>query len=326
MLRRHYHRKKVKLLFAPLAVFLVVFAFGIAAKDAITPDAPEKTPDTPREFYNDGTRKLREGKLRDAETLLQTAVASQNEKIQTAALYNLGEVRFRQGAEELAHAPGGAATGARAQSAQHSGDDAMHAADDALAGDDVRALVAAYQQGRGAQKELKAATKAVQQAMESYRNVLLKWQRSSGDFKSTVELHSSDTDAQSNADFVDRAIARLVDLQQMMMQSMGKMGKQRSDLRDKMNKIKKRLPKDAGNQMKGGQGDDDDDDEDEQKPKGPEPGTKEGPSRDGTEQQLTFEEAERLLGMLKLDTDRKLSLGIGDTEALKPQNRKGRDW
>ena len=147
-----------------------------------------------------------------------------------------------------------------------------------------------------------------------------------GDFKSTAELRPSDTDAQSNADFVDRAIARLVDLQQMMMQSMGKMGKQRSDLRDKMNKIKKRLPQDGGDQMKGGKGDDDDDDEDEQKPKGPEPGTKEGPSRDGTEQQLSFEEAERLLGMLKLDADRKLSLGISDTEALKPKNRKGRDW
>jgi len=326
MLRRHYQFKKVKLLSAPLAVFLAVFAFGINARDAATPEAPEKTPDTPREFYNDGTKKLHEGKLRDAETLLQTAVASQNEKIQTAALYNLGEVRFRQGAEELVHAPGGAATGARSQSAQQSGDSALHAADDALAGDDVRSLVAAYQQGRGAQKELRAATKAVQQAMESYRNVLLKWQRSSGDFKSTAELRPSDTDAVTNADFVDRAIARLVDLQQTMMQAMGKMGKQRSDLREKMKQIKKRLPSDAGDQMKGGPGDDDDDDEDEKKPNGPEPGTKEGPSRDGTEQQLSFEEAERLLGMLKLDTNRKLSLGISDTEALKPKNRKGRDW
>ena len=38
-----------------------------------------------------------------------------------------------------------------------------------------------------------------------------KWERSSGDFKSTVELKGTDADAQQNADTVDRYIARLVD-------------------------------------------------------------------------------------------------------------------
>jgi hypothetical protein len=305
-----------------LSVLALIAVWNAAGE----PTAPDNTPATPRDFYNDGTQKLHAGKLREAEASLQAAVATQNEKVQTAALYNLGEVRFKQGAQELTNAPGGAAMEARSQHAQNTGTGALAAADEALAGDEVMALVAAYQRGRGAQKELKAATKAVQHAMETYRNVLLKWQRSSGDFKSTVELHPSDTDAQWNADLVDRDIARLVDTIQMSMQSLGAMGKQREELRDKMGKIKKRLPQGMGDEMKGGMGDDDDEDEDG-KPKGPKPGEKEGPSRDGTEQQqLTPEEAERLLGMLKLDSGHKLPMGMGDTEAIKPVNRKGRDW
>jgi hypothetical protein len=38
-----------------------------------------------------------------------------------------------------------------------------------------------------------------------------------------------------------------------------------------------------------------------------------------------MEEAERLLKMLKLDGNRKLSLG-GTNDAVKPKDRKGRDW
>ena len=53
------------------------------------------------EFYNDGTAKLRDGKLRDAESALQIAVASQREEVQPPALYNLGQVRFKQGMEVL---------------------------------------------------------------------------------------------------------------------------------------------------------------------------------------------------------------------------------
>src|SRR6188508_2307044 len=64
-------------------------AFGV---DAVRPE-----PATPRELYNEGTARLRDGKLREAEALLQVAVASNNEKIQTPALYNLGHTRFRQG-------------------------------------------------------------------------------------------------------------------------------------------------------------------------------------------------------------------------------------
>jgi tetratricopeptide (TPR) repeat protein len=324
MLRLNRHCKGLQLRLAHFVAVFSLLAFVAAAKDAGT-NAPEQISATPREFYNDGTRKLSEGKLRDAETSLQTAVASQNEKIQPAALYNLGEVRFRQGIQILTNAPDGDSTHAKSQHAKQTGDTALQAADEALAGDDINALVAAYLQGKGARKELKSAMEAVQKALDSYRNVLLKWQRSEGDFKGTVELKPSDTNAQRNVDVVDRNIALLVDLQRMMMQNAAGMGKQRSELRDKMNKMKKRLPGGEGDKLKGA-GDDDDEDENGT-PRGPEPGTKEGPSRDGTEQQmLSYEEAERLLSMLKLDSGRKLPMGMSDTEAQKPVFRKGHDW
>src|SRR5580704_468669 len=86
-------------------ICLLVLAMAWSAVAA--PDGPDATPAKPREFYNDGTKKLRAGKLSEAETSLQAAVAGQNEKIQPAALYNLGEVRFNQGAQELKKAPGG---------------------------------------------------------------------------------------------------------------------------------------------------------------------------------------------------------------------------
>ena len=312
----------VKILMPRLMGVLLLMVFVSLGNLAAAPAQPEKEPASPRDFYNDGTRKLKEGKLHEAETSLQTAVASQDEKVQPAALYNLGEVRFRQGVTELTNILGGGH--AQSQHAEESGADAIRGADKALAGEDLQALVEAYQHGRGAQHELKAATKSVQQALETYRGVLLKWQRASGDFKSTVELRPDD-EAQKNADIVDQNIARLVDLIRMSMQSQGSLGKMRSDVRDKMRQMRKRLPGDPGGDIKGG-GDDDDEEDEDGKPKGPQPGEKEGPSRDGSMQQLTFEEAERWLGMLKLDSERKLALGASDEEALKPKQRKGRDW
>lgn len=324
MLRNILHHKKNRPHAARLLlVFVSIFLAGISGASP-TPATSEKELSSPREFYNDGTQKLKDGKLREAEASLQTAVASQDERVQTAALYNLGEVRFRQGAQELTNVSP-RAVDSQSSHAQQSGADAIRQADAALAGDDLQALVAAYQHGRGAQRELKAATKAVEHALETYRVVLLKWERASGDFKSTVELRPRDSDAETNAYVVDRNIAKLVDLIQMAMQGQASMGKQRSDLREKMRQMRKKMPGDPGGDVKGSSGDDDDEDDDG-KPKGPQPGTEEGPSRNGAEQQLTLEDAERWLSMLKLDSERKLSLGVSDTEALKPRQRKGRDW
>ncbi len=285
-------------------------------------EAEPATPASPRDLYNEGTRQLREGKLTEAEASLQSAVAGQNEKVQPPALYNLGEVRFIEGARELKKGPSSRASAARSDRASEAGGNAIRAVDDALGGADLQAMVAAYRQGRGARKELKAAVAAVKAALESYGSVLTKWTRASGDFKSAHELLPSDADALSNAAVVDRHIAELVDLKRMMMQSMSQMGKQQSELRQKMGQLKKRMPPEMGQESKGN-GDDDDDDEDKP-PQEPKPGQEEGPSKDGGRQLLTPEEAARLLGMLKLDTNRKLPYGMENT--AKPKDRKGRDW
>jgi hypothetical protein len=276
---------------------------------------------SPRQLYNDGTRKLHENKLSEAEACLQGAVASQNEVVRPFALYNLGSTRFREGAEELKKGPQPSGANSKADFANEFAGEAIRAADKALAGDDLNELVTAYMQGRGARKELKAATEAVKAALDSYNSVLAKWQRSLGDFKSAREL-ATDNDAQTNADLVDRHIAALVDQIKIMMQSMSGLGKQRTELGKRLAALKKRMPPNSGQDMKGKGDDDDDDDGPSKQPKAgqEEPGTK-----SGSQMLLTPEEAAHLLDMLKLDTNRKLPLGMGDT-GKRTDDRKGRDW
>ncbi|HWY74681.1 MAG TPA: hypothetical protein VN281_03640 [Verrucomicrobiae bacterium] len=312
------HRFQVPAL--AIAWFLVLGAC-LLSSNGFASSPVTNAPVSPRDFYNDGTQKFRDGKLTEAETALQTAVATQNEKIQPPALYNLGEVRFQQGAKLLKDGPKVAETQARSQQASENGTGAIQDVNDALSGNDIQQMVAAYMHGRGSRKELKAAVEAVKRAMESNASVLNKWQRSSGDFKSADELRQ-DADAHANAEIVDRYIAKLVDLQQMMMRMMAGMSQQRQELGAKMKKLKEKMPGDPGRMFKGG---DEDDDDDEDKPK-PEPkeGQQEGPTKNGKERQLTLEEAEELLGMLRLDTNRKLPLGMTDT--AKPKDRNHRDW
>jgi len=318
-------RGPLPLLAALLAAGL---SLGIAWSAAGAEGEPDATTMSARQLYNDGTQKLRAGKLREAETSLQSAVASQDERVQEASLYNLGHARFRQGEETLKKGPNAQSTHAAAfKRAFESGGSAIRGADEALAGDDLQSIVAAYLRGRGARKDLKAANKAVKEAMDLFGGVLAKWRRARGDFKSAHELRRSDTDAETNADVVDRNIAKLVDLQQMMMQMMAAMGEQRKELREKMEALKKRMPKDMGDQLSGKDGEDDDEDEGKKgkQSEEPKPGEREPESKDGKPRMLTQEEAQRLLGMLKLDNDRKLPMGLGDTSE-QPKDRKGRDW
>jgi hypothetical protein len=299
------------------AASLVLFAslpLVAALSDADSPPSPAR-------LYNQGTEKLRDGKLREAESYLQMAVASQNEKIQVPALYNLGHVRFEEGVGELKGGPDAKASNARADQACEDGKGAVEAADFALAGWDVQTIVAAYMRGRGARKELKAATEAVQRALDSYAAVLSKWQRASGDFKSAHELRPSATDAQANADVVDRSIARLVDTQRLMMASSQCTKKSRDAVRQKMAELKKRMPKELRQQCEKGEEDEEDEDK---PPKEPQPGQQEAKPKEGQEKLLTPEEAARLLEMLRLDANRKLPLGMNDTGT--PKDRKRRDW
>src|ERR1700704_1360281 len=90
-------------------------------------------PASPQQLYNQGTQKFREGKLREAEASLQTAVFSQNEKVQIPALYNLGHVRFTEGYQELKEGADEKASEAAAKRAAEDGDAALQTADAALA-------------------------------------------------------------------------------------------------------------------------------------------------------------------------------------------------
>src|SRR5215471_1348533 len=84
-----------------IPLWLLCLTFALCPNGARTaPATPEPPPpSTPREFFNAGTQELRDGKLREAEASLETALASQNSSLQPPALYNLGWVRFVQGAE-----------------------------------------------------------------------------------------------------------------------------------------------------------------------------------------------------------------------------------
>ncbi|MCL5097277.1 MAG: hypothetical protein M1608_07080 [Candidatus Omnitrophica bacterium] len=276
-------------------------------------------PQTPRDFYNDGTRKLNKGDLREAEASLQTAVASNDQVVQPTALYNLGYVRFLQGAE--ARKGTGKAPASRAQggTADAHGGQAIETADSALAKDELGAIVRAYLQGRGARKELKAAIKAVKDAMDAYGAVLSRWQRASGDFKSACELSPSDRNAKYNAGVVDRQIAALVDRLKMMQMAFPMLNGQQNELNQRMQELKKRLP--DGFQKDGM----DDDEEDEMnQPKGPKEGQEEVSPKEGREMAITPEEAARLLQSLQLDARRKLPMGADQT--AETRKRTGNDW
>ncbi|PWU20333.1 MAG: hypothetical protein C5B50_04255 [Verrucomicrobia bacterium] len=302
-----------------LAVCSVV-ALRVTVLATPSKPGPETSPpSSPREFFNAGTQKLREGKFREAEAFLESALASQNERLQPPSLYNLGHVRFQEGIAELKKGPSSKPLIARSQAASDSADEAMRAIDDALASDELDKMVAAYVRGRGARKELKAATAAVKRALEVHGSTLTVWQRASDDFKSSFELDPADNNAQKNAETVDRYIAKLVDLLREMQKCSNGMCNKSSGLGDKLKKLKGRIP--APNMPPGAGGDDDDD---EDTPFGPKPGQEEGPSREGHEMMLTREQAGWLLDSFKLDSERRLPMG--GWEPGKPGERARPTW
>ena len=276
--------------------------------------------ETAREFYNAGTRQFRAGKLNDAETLFQSSIAKQDEDTQPAALYNLAHVRFDQGIKELKKAASPKANASRSGTAVGSAAGAIQQAESALAGNDIQQMVEAYMNGRGARKELRAATEAVRRAMEAHGKTLLKWRRSLGDFTSAAELNPADTNATRNAEIVAQAIARLVDSLREMQQMAMKMGGKQAQLNEALQKLKGRIP--APNMPPGAPGDDGE----EEMPMESLKGLKEqGQTEGGKEMEMSLspDEAARLLDGVQ--PDGKL-LPMGQGEQGKPRDRKGRIW
>ena len=259
--------------------------------------------------------------------MLGASLARQDEKIQPAALFNLGHVRFAQGVEELKKSPDGNAVRRRSHSAEEAGSVAIDNATTALASNDVQQMVQAYMVGRGVRKELRSATQAVNRAMEAYGKTLLKWRRSLNDFKSAAELNPADTNAVRNAEIVERAIAKLVDSIRDMQQSAAKMGAKKEKLEGLLKQLKGQIP--APNMPPGAPGEDEEEDEGEngEKPKPEALSGKEESSQGGggkeTGLNLSPEEAGQLLNGL-LPGGKQLPMGQGETG--QPKNREGRIW
>jgi len=290
---------------------------------AMTNAAPEKTPTNTREFFNAGTRRLEEGKLREAEGFFQSALTQQDERFQPQTLHNLGHVRYAQGAEELKKSPDANAASRRASNALERGDAVLRGGAEALAGNDLDKLIEAYMNGRGARKELRETMDQVRRAMESHGATLLKWQRALGDFKSALELNPNDADAKRNIAIIEEAIAKLIDKLQKMAQLAQMMGQQKKDLGEMMKQMRGKIP--APDAPPGDNGDEDDDEDIEDKPNGPREGQQEGKGKEGEEKrQLSQQEAGWILDAFKLGGNKQLPMGQG--EEKKPKDRKGKNW
>src|SRR5215472_17336497 len=62
-------------------------------------------PQSPRDLFNEGTKLLQQTNLWRAEYCFERALSLQADAFQSPSLYNLGHVRFTQGAEELKKGP-----------------------------------------------------------------------------------------------------------------------------------------------------------------------------------------------------------------------------
>jgi tetratricopeptide (TPR) repeat protein len=307
------------------AVFaLVVWAMGVSAASAGTREL------TPRELYNQGSQSLEKGYLREAESCLLRAASSNIEALQPPALYDLGHVRFQLGQELLKGEQPRQPMIDRAENARDDGQDAIREANRALKDEDLNHIIGAYNAGRGVRKQLRLANEETMRALDLYGAVLVRWKRSVGDFRSTVELRAEDRDAQFNADVVQRHIDELQKQMKELADKKEEVGKTRAELKKKLAELRKKIP---DGMIQPGQGDpDDEDDEDEPKdPQKPDSGFKDELGREGDKRGITPEMAQQILEALGLKGDRKLPIGPdgktpGGDEKTPPKNRKGKDW
>ena len=273
-----------------------------------------------RELYNQGTKLLNIQKFEAAETKFQAALATQDEPVQRAALYNVAYARFGLGVDYLKKGPDAQGILDQGKTALVAGDHAIQSADAALAQNDVAQMVNAYMEGRGARHQMREAEKAVADAMQIFGNTLRKWQRSADDFKSAAELNPADTNAQQNAEVVERNIAKLVDLARKLQEMAGELAGKRGALGQKMSKMRGQMP---GWQAPPGPGGEDGD-EDEDITPGSLTGMKENASREGTEMQVSPDQASQMLDGLPVDASRRLPMN--GAQQGKPGEHNGRNW
>lgn len=305
-------------LFVALTLAAACGRTPVCAADAANADEP---PRTARELYNEGTQKLRDGKLEEAQTLLHAAAVKNETAVLPDAVFNLGHARFEAGDRELKKLiAGGPQLRDTAERAVRSAQDATEAARAALQSGDNDAMVQAYIRGAGARRQMREAAKAVTAAMEQFRQVLTSWEHASADFHSVAEMNPRDTDAARNADIVDRRIAELIDQlkqQQMAMMTAGRAGQ---ELKGAMKEIRGRLPADRLGQLPGPADDEDDDEDQEGQGKFGDDG-----SKHNGRQPISQEEAAKLLQGVQLDSHRTLQPNP-QPRGVRPVKREGGDW
>ena len=303
--------------------FALALALAMAGTGRVPAGEATKavTPVTARDFYNAGTQLLDGKKFPEAETMFQSALAAQDERVQPAALYNLGHARFDGGLELLKKGPDAQKVAAQGNAALAAGDQAIRQAGAALAQNDLSAMVDAYLAGRGARREMRDAQKAVAQAMEVYGNTLRKWERSADDFKSAAELNPADTNAVRNAEIVEEGIAKLVDTVRKMQEMEGALAGKRDQLGQLMSRMKGQIP---GFQSPPGSAGDDDDDEVRTDSLS---GQQESPAREGDQMQMSLspDQAAQILDGLSIDASRRLPMG-GEQEAKPRDKNNRRTW
>lgn len=282
---------------------------------------PEPAPKTARDYFQAGTARLQENKLREAEGYLQSALTLQEQRAQPATLYNLGHVRYEMGIEELKKSPDPTAAAQRALGALERGDQALREGRSALESENIQRMVQAYLGGRGARRNLREAADQVRRAMEAHGVALQKWQRALDDFKSALELNPADADAKRNIEILEEAIAKLIDKIRALQQLGQIMGQQRQALGELMKLLRGKIP---GPDAPPGAGGDDDEEDEEDGRNGPQEGQKEGRGREGQVIRISREEAGWILEAFKLGGDRRLPMGQGAEK--KPKDQKGKDW
>jgi tetratricopeptide (TPR) repeat protein len=302
----------------------LAMAFVLAAcSQAQAGSETNAVPVTARDFYNVGTKLLAAKQYAEAEKMFQAALATQDERVQPEALYNVGHTRFSAGLERLKQGPDAQKVAAQGSTALAEGDRAIHQSESALAANNLNDMMTAYIEGRGARHDLREAEKAVSAAMETYGKTLDQWLRAADDFKGAAELNPADTNAAHNAEIVEHGIAKLVDSVRKMQEMMGAMGQKKQDLGKLLSKMKGQIP--AANAPPGPAGEDDDDDNQGVTPDSL-AGKKEGASREGDQLQLSIspDQAGQMLNGLSLDGTRRLNMS--DKEGTPPKDRKGRNW
>ena len=278
-----------------------------------------------RELYNEGSAKLGKGDLREAETALREAAATNAEDVQPLALYNLGHVRFAQGTETLKGEGNRQQLLSSADAACAVAEEVIRRGVPVAETGELQDVIAAYMEARAARKELRVSRDDARRTLDLLGSALSRWRRSVGDFHSAAELDAKNEDATFNADVVERKIGELLQFKKQAEQRSESVGGQREKLKELMKKLRGKIPKEM---MRGDDNEEDDDDEPEDKGE-PKPGEKQQ-QRIGGEREVSPEMARWLKETMKRRT---MSLGTDEGEGFrasddqrKPALRKGRDW